>query len=85
MSRVTTAAIWANNAGPSRRAILTLNPKLMLATSTEPASITMLPPSTRDAAPLSIQSAQRTRHPPRSGREIVSEPEFIAERCRRVF
>ena len=61
MSRVTTAAIWANNAGPSRRAILTLNPKLMLATSTEPASITMLPPSTRDAAPLSIQSAQRTR------------------------
>src|SRR5690348_14268779 len=43
--------------------------------------MTMLPLSTWDVAPLSSQSLQRTRHPVRRGREIVSEPELIAERC----
>ena len=42
--------------------------------------MTMLPPNTRDVAPLSIQSAQRTRQPVRRGSEIVSELELIAER-----
>jgi len=39
----------------------------------------MLPLTTRDEAPLSSQSLQRTRHPERIGKEIVSEPELIAE------
>src|SRR5690348_5925327 len=77
ISSVTTTATCANSAGPSSRAIETLKPKLMPATSTEPTSITMLPLSTRDAAPRSRQTFKRNRHPVRSGSEIVSEPEFI--------
>jgi hypothetical protein len=48
----------------------------------------MLPLNTRDVAPLSIQSAHRTRQPVRRGNEIVSEPELIAERgssCTRLL